>query len=76
MFDKFEKHTCPFPMIREGQFMELEIHRLPFLSFFKKNFSNHLRFYPCKSPNSEGERIRKRRGYIIYFALLKPGKLS
>ena len=55
MFDKYEKGTCPFPTIREGQFMESRIHRLPFLSFFLKNFSTHLRFYPSKSPSSEGE---------------------
>jgi len=38
MFDKYEKGTCPFPTIREGQFMESRIHRLPFLSFFLKIF--------------------------------------
>jgi hypothetical protein len=39
MFDKYEIGICPFPMIREGQFMESRIHRLPFLSFFKKFFN-------------------------------------
>ena len=38
MFDKYEKGICPFPTIREGQFMESRIHSLPFLSFFLKNF--------------------------------------
>lgn len=40
MFDKYEIGICPFPMIREGQFMESRIHRLPFLSFLLLKFFN------------------------------------